>query len=423
MLGARAPARNRGLSLSGNVSIGGVRRPRIDGAASSGLTKPRDVSTLRAISPGRSEAAMFNSTILDVIIGLVFCFASVALFVSAISEFVASALKLRHKTLLTGIQKLLNDPQGTGLVKTLYEHAMINPLALYVPPTAAVPGPQERAAAAAPAAAPLPPRPVEPTWPAWAKRQIPAYISSRDFAHALLDIIQSGPGRYADIGAAIAGEIADPQLRQALLGIATRAQGRIDKFTDGVADWFDNSMDRLSGSYKRRMQMWTFVVGFATAAVFNIDAFYVLGQLWERPALAAAITSQGGTELVAAVAASEKAAAQAGVAGAEAASPPAAGASAPKSGAIPTRELIDRLDTLPVGWGQKRAYPAWDSARPWAFLGFYLSFVVGLAITASSAVFGAPFWFDLLQRLIQIRGTGARPPSNREREEAENRPA
>lgn len=75
---------------------------------------------------------MLNSTILDVIIGLVFCFASVALFVSAINEGVASLLKLRHKTLLAGLQQLLNDPNGTGIVKALYQHALINPMTLVV---------------------------------------------------------------------------------------------------------------------------------------------------------------------------------------------------------------------------------------------------------------------------------------------------
>jgi len=353
---------------------------------------------------------MFNSTILDVIIGLVFCFASVALFVSAVGEFFASLLKLRHRTLLTGIQKLLNDPQGTGLVKTLYEHAMINPLALFVPPTAAVPGPEERAAAAAPAAAPPPPRAVQPTWPEWAKRQIPAYINSADFAYALIDIVQSGPRKYADISTAIANEIADPQLRQALLGISARAQGNLEKFTNGVADWFDNSMDRLSGSYKRRMQLMTFLIGFGTALVFNIDAFYVLGQLWERPALAAAISSPGGAELVAALRP------VAGQAGGEAPGP-ASAASAGSAGPG-AKELLERLNTLPVGWGT-REFPAWGAVAPMKFVGFYVSFLVGLAITASSAVFGAPFWFDLLQRLIQIRGTGARPPVNRDREMAE----
>jgi hypothetical protein len=361
---------------------------------------------------------MFNSTILDVMIGLVFCFASVALFASSINEFVASLLKLRHRTLLTGLQKLLNDPEGMGLVKTLYEHALVNPLALFVPPTAAVPGPQERAAAAAPAAAPPPPRPVKPRWPAWARRQIPAYIASKDFANALIDIIQGEPGRYASLAAAIEGEIADPQLRQTMLGIAARAQGNLERFGNGVADWFDNAMDRLSGSYKRKAQVMTFVIGFATALVLDIDAFYVLGRLWERPALAAAISAPGGADLVAALVAAQRpdpdeAAATAGPAGAASAADAGTHVAKPSP-----KDLLDRLNALPVGWGA-REFPAWGSVAPMKLVAFYASFLAGLAVTASSAVFGAPFWFDLLQRLIQIRGTGARPQANREREAAE----
>jgi hypothetical protein len=35
--------------------------------------------------------------------------------------------------------------------------------------------------------------------------------------------------------------------------------------------------------------------------------------------------------------------------------------------------------------------------------------VVGWLLTASTALFGAPFWFDLMQRVVRMRGTGARP--------------
>jgi hypothetical protein len=30
-------------------------------------------------------------------------------------------------------------------------------------------------------------------------------------------------------------------------------------------------------------------------------------------------------------------------------------------------------------------------------------------VTASTTLFGAPFWFDLLQRAVQLRSTGTRP--------------
>jgi hypothetical protein len=35
--------------------------------------------------------------------------------------------------------------------------------------------------------------------------------------------------------------------------------------------------------------------------------------------------------------------------------------------------------------------------------------VAGWIVTASTALFGAPFWFDLMQRVVRMRSTGARP--------------
>jgi hypothetical protein len=354
---------------------------------------------------------MFNSSILDVVIGLVFCFASVALFVSSINEAVASFLKLRHKTLLTGIQRMLNDPDGTGLVKTLYEHALVNPLSLAMPSSAAVIDPAA-AGAAAPAAL-QPPRvqvAVEPTTPAWAKvQQLPAYIASKDFAHALIDIIrtpmQPGVQPGADLKADI-DKIADPQLRQVLQGFLARAQGDVDKFGDALANWFDSAMDRLSGSYKRRAQFWTFVIGLVTAASLNIDAFYVLDQLWRRPELAAAIVSPASAQLIAAAASSAGSLAH-GTAASD-------GDAAPPPAALSADEVMKTLNTLPVGWGFQRHAPAAMGSR----ILFYLEWALGVAITGSAAVFGAPFWFDLLQQLIQVRGTGAKPATNRDREKA-----
>jgi len=374
---------------------------------------------------------MFNSSILDIIIGLVFCFASVALFVSSINEAGASFLKLRHKTLLTGIQKMLNDPTGNGLVKTLYEHALINPMSLAMPPTAAVIDP-----AAGPSPAPPPgQRPparivVKPTMPDWANReQLPAYIASKDFAHALIDIIRTAPEANADLKADI-DEVADPQLRQALQGFFARAQGDVDKFSDAIANWFDNAMDRLSGSYKRRAQFWTFMIGLLTAAGLNIDAFYVLDQLWQRPELSAAIVSPASKHLIAA-AASESRQIQASTAPStnaattETASPTSAPGSsgttkvkddgAQQPGTLSPDELMKTLNTLPVGWGIQRTAPTGTFRQ----ILFYLGWALGVAITASAAVFGAPFWFDLLQQLIQIRGTGAKPATNSDKKKPE----
>src|SRR5277367_5021027 len=70
---------------------------------------------------------MFNSTIVDVAIGLIFTFLTVSLAVSAILEAIASVMKWRSNTLLQGVKQLLNDPNLTGIALSMYNHALVNP--------------------------------------------------------------------------------------------------------------------------------------------------------------------------------------------------------------------------------------------------------------------------------------------------------
>jgi hypothetical protein len=41
-----------------------------------------------------------------------------------------------------------------------------------------------------------------------------------------------------------------------------------------------------------------------------------------------------------------------------------------------------------------------------------LDTILGLAITAAAACLGAPFWFDLLNRLGSLRNVGYKPKSD-----------
>jgi hypothetical protein len=55
---------------------------------------------------------------------------------------------------------------------------------------------------------------------------------------------------------------------------------------------------------------------------------------------------------------------------------------------------------LPFGWA------SWDDFAQHYFRAVKL---VGILVTSVAALFGAPFWFDLLQRFVQLRGTGTAP--------------
>lgn len=272
---------------------------------------------------------MFNSSVLEVAIGLTFCYATLALIVSTLQEALASALHLRAHTLLDGIKTMLNDPRFNGMARALYSHALINP--------------HDDGQLAS----------------EQSLKHKPSYIEPLHFAIALIDTIQRIPGKIDDLGHDI-NTLRDPQLRRALQGIYLRANGNYQLFQDGVAAWFDSAMARVSGDYKRRSLLVSVLLSFLLAVLFNIDSIHLFKTLWQHPALAAQIT----------------------------AAPVAA-----------DRQTIDLLFSLPIGWSTFP--PTWDT-------GILLQ-ISGWLITSASALFGAPFWFSTLQRVMQMRGTGARP--------------
>lgn len=336
---------------------------------------------------------MFNSTVLDLATGLIFCFLTVSLATGTIVEAIASLVALRARTLRRGVGQLVNDTGYSMLAKEIYAHAAVNPRG----------------------------DGTDDSISAW-NRKNPAYIDRQLFGQAMLDILQIssavanaandpnaplGKPTVADLKTAVSGVLAahpDAQLQKFLHGIIERSLGDPDKIKAELVAWFDNAMDRVSGWYKRKTQVISILVGFVLAAGLNIDAIEVAKALWTQPKLAEELKPP--TALPAGGAAAPSPAG----ATAPATSPPGGGASAlpaeskaTASGASHDKNdqtaanLLHQLNTkLPVGYPLKS-----DEEFGIAFLGWL--------ITAFSTLFGAPFWFDLLQTVIRLKGTGPSP--------------
>ncbi len=67
----------------------------------------------------------------------------------------------------------------------------------------------------------------------------------------------------------------------------------------------------------------------------------------------------------------------------------------------------ESLGTLPIGWSDRAAGPPLSplSATGWV----WGSRVVGWLLTALAVSLGAPFWFDLLNKLVNIRHGMSKP--------------
>ncbi|MEY4509783.1 MAG: hypothetical protein RLZZ450_1905, partial [Pseudomonadota bacterium] len=71
---------------------------------------------------------MFNSSVLDVAIGVALVFLLVSTVCSAAREGLEAYLKTRASYLEYAIRELLHDRDGTGLAKQFFEHPMISGL-------------------------------------------------------------------------------------------------------------------------------------------------------------------------------------------------------------------------------------------------------------------------------------------------------
>lgn len=200
----------------------------------------------------------------------------------------------------------------------------------------------------------------------------PSYIHPEDFASAFMQTVDFFKGSASESKAAIENSpLLDKQMKDLLKGIIDETGNNLDAIKQRLADWFDAGMDRLSGAYKRRTQAWACGCAFVIALTLNVDAFQVMKTFWHQPLITKGITLSDTEQL---------------------------------------GNSLDRIDSmnLPIGWPNGRL------ARDCAVTGTACiaaagTSLAGWVLTAFAALFGAPFWFDLLQRFVSIRGTGPKP--------------
>jgi len=294
---------------------------------------------------------MFGSEMLDVAIGMIFIYLLVSLICSAANELIERQLKNRATDLERGIRELLDDKDGTGLVTEVYQHGMINGLfkGNYVPA-------------------------------AKDKSNLPSYIPSRNFALAILGIVapQSPAVSLRDSVA----KIENAKVKNALTAMLHEAGDDANKLRDSIENWFNSTMDRISGWYKRRSQLIIFLLGFGAAAIININSITIANDLWIHKAERDAMVS----------------AAQGYLASNQEKSDSSSDKTKPNASLVANVEGIKTYG-LPIGWTDPLP------TENLALLRFGLWSLFGWLITACAVSLGAPFWFDMLNKFVVIRST------------------
>lgn len=218
----------------------------------------------------------------------------------------------------------------------------------------------------------------------------------------------------------------NPQLQQALeslmLGIEKSDQA-LGAARQRVEAWFDNGVERLSGWYKRQAQKMSFVIGIAVAVVLNADTLALTQTLWREPLVRQTLNAQAQALIqqnqdgLRPMSAEELAALQLqfntlnvpiGWVGAPLPADSGGGVlmldGSYKKCTLWPRSSIDYYG-LKIG---RLCYPVINAPAPNDPTGILLK-LFGLFASGIAAAQGAPFWFDILKKAINIRTSGANP--------------
>ena len=370
--------------------------------------------------------------VVDVVIGLVFTYLLFALLLSTLLEAAAGWFKLRAARLEQAFVQLLQDPAG-GADRSVLARWLsglgwrpsvdADPKARKAPPEETL-TPEELEAATERVSGDLGPyfdlhytdvynHPLV----GGGDRSRPSYVPAQSFASALIATLQAGASgkAWAQVEQAI-DALPPGKLREALVTAANEAEGDWDAFKAGVERWYDTAMDRLSGQYKRYTQLVTFLMGLVLAVCFNVNSVTIVTRLYQDRDLRETMVRQAQTY----VAQDAKAKAEAAAA-ADAAPDPLLEAKQKQAAFEKARS--DLLANAPVGWASDLAKARTDfaAAKPavqpsrWDWTVWFLlqvpAWLPGWLITALACMLGAPFWFDLLNKLVNVRNTGPKPES------------
>ena len=309
------------------------------------------------------SGGLLGSTALEVAIGLSFVYLLLALLCTTANEWLATLLKTRARMLETGIRQLLdNQPHNDahdGFLRAFYQHPLIQGLCH--------------------------------------QGGHPSYLPARTFSAVIMDLMKQTnaappPEAKGDPGAWVDACLAEGDVKAAMRALVPPTGGDFASLQKNLEGWFDDAMDRISGWYKRRTQLWTFLLALLITVLANADTFKIVRHLSADPALRQSVVE---------------------AAKVRAAEPRPTVEVEYKDPNDPLKPTVTHLGENPlhageqdllaqlIGWGK-------DEKERQSFADWLLR-LCGWLVSIVAISLGAPFWFDVLNKFINIRSAGKSP--------------
>lgn len=264
-----------------------------------------------------------------------------------------------------------------------------------------------------------------------------SYISSKNFAFVLIDAItkeaEKLPTSLDQIEEAI--EVLEKKVNDSPLPadlarvlrifiaesrdkakMVDQTKTELELFRNSIEVWFDSMMERVGGSFKKWTSKWTFVISLVVVTVLNIDGVQIAKYLYanEEARNKLAMTAYEGAEDPSLKVKSKSAKQMVDSV-----------SNVPDS--IMTVDTIGKKVALsytdvksstkqiaffiPIGWNLDAEEAVYKASRKRetdsnvCMFGFWLQKVFGLLMSIFAVMLGAPFWFDVLGKVANLRSS------------------
>lgn len=320
---------------------------------------------------------MLGIETLDVLIGIITIYLIFALACTAIVEAIVASTNVRSKNLEAALKEFLHGDiaPGESFVNAFFAHPIVQSLSKgedgrpsYIPPEIV-------------------------------GQVVTNLISAKDGASSFKQALDKLPGSPQD-----------NRIKGLLDSLQGEAQEDIAAFRKLVETHYDATMDRASGWYKRHTQLLALIISAVLVIGANVDTISLANTLSSNPDARAKMVEIAQREVDAAkdsVAKAEQSNKEEKKLSQETAgtdSKPADPAKDAKERGERAAKILEKANAdlsstgIQLGW----------TSPPTGSCGF-LSKIIGLLISILAISLGAPFWFDILNRVMQIRTAGVSP--------------
>jgi hypothetical protein len=306
---------------------------------------------------------------IEVVIGLIFVYLLLSLLATVINEFIANILSLRGRNLRKAIAHMFPEGDGDFKIKKFFDDPYIKKLSQ---------------------------RPIFTRMRRIHSDYLPKGMISDILAKAVFSS-NSGVEDVDELEKKIDKMfVPKSETNRILKRFVSEAHGNIEQVKLRIESWYDDIMDLATEWYKSKVRLILLGIGFVICVLVNADTFTIAKRLWVDPAARASMSQMAEGYV-------ESGAVDMG--GLDSLS-----FEARHDSLLARRDrLLRKIETtesvLGMGWGDfAGAGSFWGKVKH--VFGSFPGRIWGWLLTTLAISMGAPFWFDILNRVVRLRHGG-----------------